>query len=131
MEIQAGQSSADLVEAQKEVSTAVPLVAKLQNPRPRLEITITAARVAAALGGSGETKRTLEGALAESEKMGFVPYQFEARFAIAEAQMRVGKSGQGRFQLNALAKDATDKGFLLMARNAHAAAAAGAGAAHN
>jgi serine/threonine protein kinase/tetratricopeptide (TPR) repeat protein len=113
------------VEAQKEVSTAVPLVAKLQNPRPRLEITITAARVAAALGGSGETKRTLEGALADSEKLGLVPLQFEARFAIAEAQMRVGKTGQGRFQLNALAKDATDKGFLLMARNAHTAAGAG------
>jgi serine/threonine protein kinase/tetratricopeptide (TPR) repeat protein/TolB-like protein len=119
------------VEAQKEVSTAVPLVAKLQNPRPRLEITITAARVAAALGGSGETKRTLEGALADSEKLGIVPLQFEARFAIAEAQMKVGKSGQGRFQLNALAKDATDKGFLLMARNAHTAASASAGAGHN
>jgi serine/threonine protein kinase/tetratricopeptide (TPR) repeat protein len=110
-------------EAQKEVNTAIPSVANMQDPRPRLAITIAAARVATALSSDpAQPRKLLEGALAEAEKFGLVPFQFEARYALAEMLMKVGKTGQGRFLLSALEKDATAKGFLLIARNAHSAA---------
>jgi tetratricopeptide (TPR) repeat protein len=109
-------------EAQKEMNTAIPYVASLQDPRPRLAITISAARVATAISGDpAQPRKLLDGALADSQRDGLVPYQFEARFALAEILMKVGKTGQGRFQLAALEKDATAKGFLLIARKARAA----------
>lgn len=111
-----------LMEAQKEVNTAIPLVPSLQDPRPRLEITITAARVAAAVSGDpAQPRKLLEGVLTDATRAGLVPYQFEARYALAEILIKVGKTGQGRFQLTALEKDATAKGFLLIAHKAHAA----------
>lgn len=110
-------------EAQKEMNAAIPYVTSLQDPRPRLEITITAARVATAVSGDpGKPRKLLEGALADATHDGLVPLQFEARYALAEILMKVGKSGQGRFQLAALEKDSTAKGFLLIARKSHAAA---------
>lgn len=111
-----------LMEAQKEVNTAVPNVTNLQNPRPRLAITIEAARVATALGETAQSRKLLEGVQAETQKLGLVPFQFEARLALGEVLMKLGKSGQARFQLTALEKDANARGFLLIARNAHAIA---------
>ena len=110
-------------EAQKEMNAAIPYVASLQDPRPRLAITITAARVATAVTGDpAQPRKLLDGALNDATRDGLVPYQFEARYALAEILMKVGKSGQGRFQLATLEKDATAKGFLLIARKSHAAA---------
>jgi serine/threonine protein kinase/tetratricopeptide (TPR) repeat protein len=110
-------------EAQKEMNAAIPYVASLQDPRPRLALTIAAARVATAISGDpAQPRKLLDGALADATRDGLVPYQFEARFALAEILMKVGKSGQGRFQLAALEKDATAKGFLLIAKKSHAAA---------
>lgn len=109
-------------EAQKEMNAAIPYVSSLQDPRPRLAITITAARVATAVTGDpAQPRKLLDGALNDATRDGLVPYQFEARYALAEILMKVGKSGQGRFQLAALEKDATAKGFLLIARKSHAA----------
>ena len=54
----------------------------------------------------------------DANRQGLVPYQFEARLALCEFLMKAGKSGQGRFQLAALEKDAAAKGFLLIAREA-------------
>jgi serine/threonine protein kinase/tetratricopeptide (TPR) repeat protein len=109
-------------EAQKEMNASIPYVSSLQDPRPRLAITITAARVATAVSGDpAQPRKLLDGALNDATRDGLVPYQFEARYALAEILMKVGKSGQGRFQLSALEKDATAKGFLLIARKAHAA----------
>ena len=110
-----------VAEAQKNVNTGVGYVGSLQDPRPRLEITIAAARVANAMGGSAQALKTLNGALTDAERDGLIPYQFEIRLALAETQLKLGKSGQARFQLAALEKDATAKGFLLIARKAHAA----------
>ncbi len=71
---------------------------------------------------SRETAKNLQITLAESTKLGFVPYQFEARLALGEMEMRFGKTPAGRARLRALEKDATAKGFFLIARKAHAAA---------
>jgi len=112
------------VEAQKQVNISVPLAANLQDPRPRFEMRIVAARVAAGFGETPKAREALETEVADLEKRGFVPLQFDARLALGEILMNVGKSGNGRFLLRALEKDAIDKGFLLIARKARAASLA-------
>jgi serine/threonine protein kinase/predicted negative regulator of RcsB-dependent stress response len=109
-------------EAQKQVNAAAALLAKLQNPLPRLELTIAAARAAAALGAEAKARATLEGAIAEAERFGFVGLHYEARLALGEIEMKSGKTGAGRFRLHAVEKDATTQGFQLIARKAHAIA---------
>ncbi len=112
------------VEAQKQVNISVPLAVNVQDPRPRFEMRIVAARVAAGFGETPKAREALETEIADLEKRGFVPLQFDARLALGEMLMNVGKSGNGRFLLRTLEKDATDKGFLLIARKAHAASLA-------
>jgi serine/threonine protein kinase/tetratricopeptide (TPR) repeat protein len=112
------------VEAQKQVNISVPLAVNVQDPRPRFEMRIVAARVAAGFGETPKARGALETEISDLEKRGFVPLQFDARLALGEMLMNVGKSGNGRFLLRALEKDATDKGFLLIARKARAASLA-------
>ncbi len=112
------------VEAQKQVNISVPLAVNVQDPRPRFEMRIVAARVAAGFGETPKARQALETEISDLEKRGFVPLQFDARLALGEMLMNVGKSGNGRFLLRTLEKDATDKGFLLIARKARAASLA-------
>ena len=110
-------------EAQKQVNAAAGLVTPLQNPQPRLELTIAAARTAAALGAEAKARPALDGAIAETGRFGFLALNYEARLALGQIQMNSGKTGAGRFTLHAVEKDATTQGFLLIARQARAAAA--------
>jgi hypothetical protein len=108
-------------EAQKEIEGAGPLLAKSQNRRTLLDFEIVAARVSAANGEPTQTG-DLEATLSKANQLGFVPQQFEARLALGELEMQSGKRVQGRARLTALEKDASAKGFLLIARKAAAAA---------
>jgi hypothetical protein len=47
--------------------------------------------------------------------------QFEARLALGEMEMKSCDTAGGQTRLEALEKDATSRGFLLMARKARAA----------
>jgi DNA-binding winged helix-turn-helix (wHTH) protein/tetratricopeptide (TPR) repeat protein len=120
--LEMGTSPDLLKKAQKEVDAARPLAAKSQNVGIRLEMMIVAARVRAARGYSSEAEKSLRAALAESTKYGFVPYEFESRLALGQAETRSGKTAAGRARLASLGKDATAKGFALIARKAAAAA---------
>jgi len=51
---------------------------------------------------------------------------YEARLALGEIEMNSGKTGAARFRLRALEKDATEHGYLLIARKAHASLPAAA-----
>ena len=66
--------------------------------------------------------RNLDATLAEATKLGFVPYQYQARLALGEMEMKFGQTTAGHAHLAALEKDARAKGFLLIARKAAAAA---------
>jgi len=66
--------------------------------------------------------RELEAAVAELSKVHRVSDQFEAQLALGEIEMKSGKPASGRPRLAALEKEATTKGFLLIARKAHIAA---------
>jgi tetratricopeptide (TPR) repeat protein len=88
----------------------------------RFDATLAGARVKAATGKSKGALQDLQGMLAEATKFGYVSYEFEARLAMGEIEMQSGKASTGRPHLEALAKDAGAKGFLLIARKATAAA---------
>src|SRR5206468_6845935 len=109
-----------LAEALKVVDTAKKLLAKSDNREKRLPAFIIAARVRAASGETVQTAKSLEPILAEATKFHLVAIQFEARLALAEIEMKSGKTAAGRARLVALEKDATANGFLLVARKAHA-----------
>jgi tetratricopeptide (TPR) repeat protein len=110
-------------EAEKELDRSASLAAKSQNAEARLKFRIAAARVRAATPRNADARKDLEGVLAEATQLGLSQYQFEARLALGEIEMKSGKTPAGRARLEALEKDATAKGFLLVARKAHAAAA--------
>lgn len=74
------------------------------------------------MGKYAETKRSLKATLAEAIRFGFVSQQFEARLNLGEIEMKSGQIAAGRARLEALGKEAWTKGFLLIARNAAAAA---------
>lgn len=110
-----------LHDALKQVEAGEALAAKNQNLSVRLDLTITAGQVFAALGRPGQAKSNLESALAQATKAGFMGYQFEARLALGTIELKSGNAATARDRLAALEKDATVKGFLLVARKAQAA----------
>jgi hypothetical protein len=68
-----------------------------------------------------EAKKTIESALADAKKQNLTGIQLEARLGMGEVEMKSGDRSTGRAHLAFLQKDATSKGFLLVARKAAAA----------
>jgi len=110
-------------DAEKEIHAAQRLLPGIRDFDILHAFEIVAARVQFALGNSAAAKKKLEGALSESIKAGFVPYQFEARLALGEIEIKSNQSAAGRAHLEQLRKDAASKGFLLIVHKAAAAAA--------
>ncbi len=71
-----------------------------------------------AFGRSAQAKAALEAALAKAAKANYAGFQLQARLALGQMEMRWGDSTAAREQLSTLGKDATAKGFLLIARQA-------------
>lgn len=114
-----GQNKA--LEAQTEVSSYMDLWKKGENFWSQLTFAIALARTDLAMGKIAEARRSLEDALAKATKKHCLPFQFEARLVLGELELQAGESSAGRTRLAALEKDAAAKGFLLIARKAHAA----------
>lgn len=57
-----------------------------------------------------------------ADMKGFLDFEFEARLALGEIELASGQVAAGRARLETLEKEATAKGFLLIARQAAAAA---------
>jgi tetratricopeptide (TPR) repeat protein/class 3 adenylate cyclase len=109
------------VNAKKEAESTKALLSKTQNPTSQWEMSLVDGRIQSALGNSAAAKKTLLAVLSEADKLGFVPYSFEARLALGEVEMKSPDADAGRARLQALEKDARAKGFLLIARKATAA----------
>jgi serine/threonine protein kinase/tetratricopeptide (TPR) repeat protein len=110
-----------LPDAQSEIQQAEKLVAKSEDPTISLPVNIAAARIAAASGDCASARKILDAALASATKVNLVIYQFEARLALGELDLQSGQSASGHDRLSQLEKDASAKGYLLIARKAHAA----------
>lgn len=109
-------------EAEKEIRAAETAVATSEARLLANGVAITAGRVHAANGKAGEASRSLEGALAEAARLACGRCLLEARLALGEVEMKQGKK-TAREHLATLEKDATAKGFLLIARKARTAGA--------
>ncbi len=87
-------------------------------PETQMALKMTRARAAATTGKVGEATTTLEATLAQATSSGAVPLQFEARLALGEIEMRAPNAAAGAAHLQALEKDASAKGYGLIARKA-------------
>ncbi len=110
-----------LAEAKVEIQQAEKLV-KPDDHVAHLPVAITGARIATAFGDLADARKILDSALAEATKANLLYFQYDARLALGELEMKAGQASAGRERLNALKKEATNKGFMLIARNAGAAA---------
>lgn len=107
-------------EAQKEVTAGKAVLAKSQNRPNQLQLEIAEAQLQAAENRIEEANRNLAVILAEAKKTGFFEDQLKARLVMGEIEMKTGKRASGGAHLGALEKDATSKGFVLIAREAAA-----------
>ncbi|MBZ5600039.1 MAG: tetratricopeptide repeat protein [Acidobacteriia bacterium] len=108
-------------DAQKEIDLARDLAAKSQDFGIRVRSRIIAARVSAGLRNGADAERMLQAAFAESVKRGFVPLELESRLVLGEIETESGRTGSGRSHLAALEREATSRGFSLVASKAAAA----------
>jgi eukaryotic-like serine/threonine-protein kinase len=86
----------------------------------RQSFALTAARVSAAAApkGSADAERRCTAILADYTSRGFVTSRLYAALALGEIEIASGKTAAGRARLEALEKEAREKGFLLIARKA-------------
>ncbi len=111
-----------LVEAEKEIHTAEVAAATTEGRLLGIDTLITAARVHAANGQAAEASRSLMNVLAEATRLSCGRCQFDARLALAEIEMKQGKKAAAHEHFATLEKDASAKGFLLIAHEARVAA---------
>ena len=115
-------------EAMKEVDTTRALASKVENFEPHIQFALADASVRAAQdnyssrAALAEAIKELESVQREAKKAGWIRYELDAQLALGEIEMKSGPTGVGRARLAALEKDATAKGFLLIAHQAAAAA---------
>jgi tetratricopeptide (TPR) repeat protein len=114
----------NLTEAQKASNEAQSVAAQSQFLGDRLFVGIRNARVLFAAGHSQDAIKNLEALLAEAKKSGYAQQQLEAALALDEMELKAGKASAARTQLASLNKEATGKGFLLVAHKASELAAA-------
>jgi tetratricopeptide (TPR) repeat protein len=107
-----------LPEAHRAADRAVALSLQASDRVPRFEATLAAARVMAASRQTAQSRKQAQSVLAEAGRMGYRPYEFEARLLIAELDLASSRSSVGEASLTRLARDATSSGFLLIAKRA-------------
>ena len=107
-------------EAKQEAGNAKILMARSQNVFNRFAIRIVDAQLQSSSGKPDDALRDLSLAAHDAARCGFLPYQLEARLNHADIELKSGRIVTGRAELTALRKDATDKGFGLIAQKATA-----------
>ncbi len=97
---------------------AASLAQQATDRAPRLVTALVEARTQAANANPADASKALQNLLTETNKSGYLPFEFEIRLALGTIEMQSGRAAAGRAQLKALEKDAHAKGFLRMARKA-------------
>jgi serine/threonine-protein kinase len=91
----------------------------------RLSGGIAAARVGAAAGTPAaftRARQDLDNVIQQADTIGAVPIAFDARLALGEIELKSGQVAPGRQRLEALARDASGRGFTWIATKAGALA---------
>jgi tetratricopeptide (TPR) repeat protein len=115
-----GQSAAalDAIEEAAEISSK-------SEPDVRLLVAVAADRIRFASQGSDTATQALAGlgrTITAARRRGFIGVELEARLALGEIEVRSGATIRGRAHLQAVERDASSRGLLLIARKARAAA---------
>ena len=74
------------------------------------------------MGDHAGAAKDLETSLEETVTRGYLGYQYEVELALGTVEMKSGNTTAGRARLQDLEKEASAKGFHLIARKATAAA---------
>ena len=104
--------------AEREVAHTATNAGKCQNLALKLDYEIVAAQTELARGRNAVARQQLGSALAQAKKAGLIGQQFEARLALGSFPQKGGTLRSASSDLQKLAADATDKGFLLIAKKA-------------
>src|SRR5271157_379952 len=119
--IQALLAQTKVADAKLEMEHAEPLAAKSQNLLARLQFALASAWVLIALDNPESARPKLEETLKQVRGRGYIGMEFECRLALAELEKKSGHAAAAQVQLNSLKKNASAKGFGLIARKASAA----------
>jgi tetratricopeptide (TPR) repeat protein len=107
----------DTAAAVQAIAAARSLLRQSQGWEERILFGIADARVQAALGKPAEAQQSLQTIIAETAKHGYVRYELEARLAFCEVEAKTDPAA-ARAHAKALEKQASPKGFGLIARKA-------------
>jgi len=107
-----------LSEARQAIDESKKLSGASSDRGLRIAIAIHDARVRAAEGRKADASKALHKSESETRKIGLVSLEYDARLALGELEVRSGDAVVGRARLAALQKDASDRGFRLIARKA-------------
>jgi eukaryotic-like serine/threonine-protein kinase len=107
----------NLVDARKAIERADEYLTKCSDREAELVVSISAARVQAVSGGPlrEDATKALQEVATKADRLGFVPYELEPRLALAEIEVNLGDRATARNHLEAVRKDASDRGFGLIA----------------
>jgi tetratricopeptide (TPR) repeat protein len=105
-------------EARSAVEEALKLSKQASDRTASYEAVLASAAVDGESNRTTNAARTLEKMLADASGHGYVAYQLEARLRLGELEIRAGKLETGRARLEALQKEANQRGFELIARKA-------------
>jgi eukaryotic-like serine/threonine-protein kinase len=110
----------NLMEAQKAIQEADAYLAKCNDREAELIVAISAARIQAVSGGLArdDAERTLQEIAIKASRLGFVPYELEPQLALAEIEVNLGDRANARSHLEAVQKEAVNRGFGLIALKA-------------
>jgi tetratricopeptide (TPR) repeat protein/TolB-like protein/predicted Ser/Thr protein kinase len=106
-----------VTDARDAIERSRALTAKTQDLYVRFSSRLSAAHVQAAMGQLKEAHDALEATLADAEKGGFAEVTLHTRLALGRLEVQMGK---GRARLDTLQRDATARGYQLIARKAAA-----------
>jgi eukaryotic-like serine/threonine-protein kinase len=109
-------------DAQKLADQAVAHAQQSATKPALFDAELARGRALIATGKKAEGIKSLEATLADAKKYGYQGYEYQARLALGAAEMQSGKAAAGRADLGTLEKDATGKGFMLIAGKAKKAA---------
>ncbi|HEX7182206.1 MAG TPA: tetratricopeptide repeat protein [Thermoanaerobaculia bacterium] len=110
----------DLSGARQAADQARALVEKTEDRELRAAVAPALARVDAASGQAPRALQDLRQAVGEAASLGLVAPGLEARLALGEIQVRAGSRAQGTATLQALRREAEERGFRLLALNGQA-----------
>jgi len=110
----------DLFAARNASERAGSYLSKCSDREAELMVAMSEARVQAVTGGlaSDDAARTFQEIASKADRLGFVRYVLEPRLELAEIEVNLGDRAGARTELEALRKEATDRGFGLIALKA-------------